>query len=163
MACVIQGKTLRTSASVLEPPRSSPTGGSTSFSRCRQSLDRAVSKEWLADNPARKIDLLREDKPEIDPFSLDEVKRFIIGAASRSRPTGYRPLDVANLRERVWRSALGRAKRRARTLYQTRHTFATLRLELGEFPGWVARQLGHGSVEIVTQYDEGVTGPPVTP
>ena len=43
----------------------------------RQSLDRPVSKGWLADNPARKIDLLREDKPDIDPLSLDEVKTFV--------------------------------------------------------------------------------------
>jgi hypothetical protein len=43
----------------------------------RQSLDRAVGKGWLPDNPARKVDLLREDKPEIDPFSLAEAKTFI--------------------------------------------------------------------------------------
>jgi integrase len=43
----------------------------------RQSLDRAVSKEWLPENPARKIELLREEKPDIDPFSLAEVKTFL--------------------------------------------------------------------------------------
>lgn len=43
----------------------------------RQSLDRAVIKGWLSDNPARKIDLLREDKPEIDPLSVAEVKAFL--------------------------------------------------------------------------------------
>jgi integrase len=43
----------------------------------RQSLDRAVAKGWLSDNPARKIDLLREDKPEIDPLSVAEVKAFL--------------------------------------------------------------------------------------
>jgi integrase len=37
----------------------------------------------------------------------------------------------------VWRPALRRAQLRVRTLYQTRHTFATLMLELGESPGWV--------------------------
>jgi len=43
----------------------------------RQSLDRAVAKGWFPDNPARKIDLLREDKPEIDPLSVTEVKAFL--------------------------------------------------------------------------------------
>jgi integrase len=197
----------------------------------RQSLDRAVSRGWLPENPARKIDLLREEKPEIDPLSLTEVKTFLgsgleneddrryfriaffsglrpgeeiglqwddidwqrniirvrrsIGrfgkgptktvesqcdvgmlpiveqalraqraASQRQSPWVFAnrdggPLDITNLRERVWHSALRRAKLRARTLYQTRHTFATLMLELGESPGWVAKQLGHTNAEMV--------------
>jgi integrase len=55
----------------------------------RQSLDRAVSKGWLADNPARKIELLREDKAEIEPFSLDEVKRFITDGAQDDEQRRY--------------------------------------------------------------------------
>jgi integrase len=52
-------------------------------------LDRAVSKGWLADNPARKIELLREDKAEIEPFSLDEVKRFITDGAQDDEQRRY--------------------------------------------------------------------------
>jgi integrase len=197
----------------------------------RQSLDRAVSKEWLPENPARKIELLREEKPDIDPFSLAEVKTFLgsglededdrryfrVAFFSGLRPgeqaglqwddidwerkiicvrrsigrfgngptktvqskrdvamlpiveetlSAHRrasdqrspwifanrdggPIDVTNLRERVWRPALRQAKLRARMLYQTRHTFTTLMLELGESPGWVARQLGHTNAEMV--------------
>lgn len=59
------------------------------------------------------------------------------------------PLNLTNLRERVWRPALRRAGLRARPMSQTRHTFATLALASGEDIGWVAQQLGHTSIEMV--------------
>lgn len=59
------------------------------------------------------------------------------------------PLDMTNLRERVWKPALRRAGLRYRTMYQTRHTYATLMLGAGEDIGWVAKQLGHASIEMV--------------
>jgi hypothetical protein len=42
----------------------------------RQSLDRAVAKSWFEQNHARRVDLLREERPEIDPLSRSEVKTF---------------------------------------------------------------------------------------
>lgn len=59
------------------------------------------------------------------------------------------PLDSTNLRERVWKPALRRAGIRYRTMYQTRHTFATLALASGEDPGWVAKQMGHTTEEMI--------------
>lgn len=197
----------------------------------RQSLDRAVTKGWLERNPARAVDLLREEKPSVDPLSLDEIRvllrdglqtdehrryftvafftglrpseqiglqwddvdwrRKLIGvrrsvgrfgegptktidsardvailppvetalkaqrAASQLRGSWIfpnrdgGPLDITNLRERVWRPALLRAKLRGRPMYQTRHTFATMMLAAGERVDWVAKQLGHTSVEMV--------------
>jgi integrase len=197
----------------------------------RQSLDRAVRKGWLKTNPARAVDLLREDKVQIDPLSLEEVKLllskglqgdedgryFTVAFFSGLRPgeeiglqwddvdwhrktIGVRravsrfgegptktvgsmrdidmlppverallcqrntsqltspwifpnrdggPLDMTNLRERVWKPALRRAGLRYRTMYQTRHTFATVMLAAGEDIGWVAKQLGHASLEMV--------------
>jgi integrase len=59
------------------------------------------------------------------------------------------PLNITNLRERFWKPALRRAGLRQRTLYQTEHTFVTLMLAAGEPPGWIARQLGHTTVEMI--------------
>jgi integrase len=197
----------------------------------RQSLDRAVKRGWLETNPAREVERLREDKPEILPFSFEEVRLFLdaglqdeaqrryftvaffsglrpgeqmglrwddldwhrklIGVRrSRSRwgegatktvastrdvemlppveaalqaqralsqlkgawifqNTEGGPLDLTNVRERVWRPALRRARLRYRAMYQTRHTFATLALGSGEDIGWVATMLGHTSTEML--------------
>lgn len=61
-------------------------------------------------------------------------------------------LDVTNLRERVWKPTLRRAGLRARTMYQTRHTFATLMLAVGESPAWIAAQMGHTSAEMIFKH-----------
>ena len=62
-------------------------------------------------------------------------------------------LNLANLRERVWRPALKREGVRHRTLYQARHTFATLMPQAGENIGWVvANQLGHTDIQMVVKH-----------
>src|SRR5262249_52454540 len=59
--------------------------------------------------------------------------------------------DLANFRHRNWPRILRRAGVRPRPLYQCRHTFARLLLERGESPQWIARALGHASVQMVFQ------------
>jgi integrase len=61
-------------------------------------------------------------------------------------------LHIANLRERVWKPALRRAGLRSRTMYQIRHTFATLALSSGEALDWVARVLGHTTTAMVIRH-----------
>jgi len=63
-------------------------------------------------------------------------------------------LDTANLRNRVWYPTLEEAGIRLRTLYQTRHTFATLMLGSGENPEWVAKMLGHSTIRMLQKYSK---------
>jgi integrase len=51
-------------------------------------------------------------------------------------------LNVNALRDRVWYPTLVKAKLSRRTMYQTRHTFASNALAAGEPPSWVATMLG---------------------
>jgi len=63
-----------------------------------------------------------------------------------------RPLEVNNLRKRVWYPAIDAAGLRRRTMYQTRHTFASLMLSHGEDPLWVTRMLGHTSLDMIFKH-----------
>jgi integrase len=62
------------------------------------------------------------------------------------------PLEVNNLRNRAWYPTLKKAGLRKRTMYQTRHTFASLMLSHGEDPLWVARMLGHAGLDMIFRH-----------
>jgi integrase len=49
--------------------------------------------------------------------------------------------------DHVWRSALRKAGLRHRPSYQLRHTFASLCLQSGVAPGWLAQVLGHSTLQ----------------
>lgn len=59
------------------------------------------------------------------------------------------PLDNHNFTNRVWYPLLALLGLERRRPYQLRHTCATLWLSAGENPLWIARQLGHSSVEML--------------
>ena len=58
-------------------------------------------------------------------------------------------LNVNALRDRYWYPTLTKAGLSRRTMYQTRHTFASNALAAGESPSWVAAMLGHASPEML--------------
>ncbi len=58
-------------------------------------------------------------------------------------------IDINNLRDRVWRTALKKAEIPYREMKQTRHTFVTVGLSCGENPLWVARVMGHRNTEMI--------------
>ena len=49
----------------------------------------------------------------------------------------------------VWKPGLEKAGLPRRSLYQTRHTFATLMLDAGEHPGWVQKMMGHETMQMI--------------
>ncbi|MBU1709818.1 MAG: site-specific integrase [Proteobacteria bacterium] len=49
----------------------------------------------------------------------------------------------------VWRLAMKKSGLTFRRMYETRHTFASWAMSLGENPGWVARTLGHVDTSMV--------------
>jgi integrase len=59
------------------------------------------------------------------------------------------PLDLTNIRHRIWYPTLPRAELRPRDLCQTRHTFASLMLQAGEDPPWIARKMGHTTTKML--------------
>jgi len=58
-------------------------------------------------------------------------------------------LNHANLSNRVWRPALERAGIPYRPMIQTRHSFATTALSLGENPLWIANVMGHRDTDMI--------------
>jgi integrase len=93
----------------------------------------------------REIDIL---PPLKKILFYQKAKTFFMGDYVFTTKDGT-PLDVNNLRNRVWYPTLKRAGLRERTMYQTRHTFGTLMLSSGENPNWVAQMMGHASTEML--------------
>ena len=57
-------------------------------------------------------------------------------------------LNINHLQERIWYPTLTKAGLRRRTMYATRHSFASNALAAGEAPSWVAAMMGD-SVEML--------------
>ncbi len=65
--------------------------------------------------------------------------------------TGKPLLDDQAVRKCVWKPAIEASGVRYRNPYQTRHTFASTRLSQGANLWWVAAQMGHEDVEMISR------------
>ncbi len=73
--------------------------------------------------------------------------------------TGKRWNSEASQRRIYWIPTLKKLGIRHRVQYQTRHTYATLNLMAGANPMWVARMLGHSSMQmLLTVYAKWIDG-----
>jgi integrase len=61
------------------------------------------------------------------------------------------PLLPNSINYHTWKPALKKAGLKPMSLYQTRHTFATLMLDAGELPGWVQSMMGHESLKMILE------------
>jgi integrase len=59
------------------------------------------------------------------------------------------PLLPNSVNFHIWKPTLAKCGLTPRSLYQTRHTFATLMLDAGELPGWVQKMMGHESLQMI--------------
>lgn len=74
-----------------------------------------------------------------------EGEGYIFHVPGENRPWP----DERTQRRRYWNPTLKKLGIRHRRMYQTRHTYATLNLMAGANPMWVARQLGHASMQML--------------
>jgi len=95
--------------------------------------------------------------------ALESQKQFSLLQGNRVflNPRTGSPWETdAQIRRTAWQPAIRKSGIRERNPYQTRHTFASLCLTVGEDIAWVARQLGHKSMAMTlkryARYMDGV-------
>jgi integrase len=88
--------------------------------------------------------------PVVEAFR--EQRKFTMGHSDYVFLNKFgRPLLPNSIHFHVWGPALRKAGLKKRSLYQTRHTFATLMLDGGELPGWVQKMMGHESLKMILE------------
>ncbi len=93
----------------------------------------------------RSIDMI----PPVKEALQRQAEKTFLKSSYVFSSKGGSIIDIGNLRKRIWYPTLKLAELRSRTMYQTRHTFGTLMLSTGENPSWIARMMGHTSVEML--------------
>lgn len=95
----------------------------------------------------RDIEML---PPVID--ALRDQRKFTMGKSEYVFLNhNNRPLLPGSVNYHVWKPTLKKAGLKPRSLYQTRHTFATLMLDGREHPGRVQRMMGHESLKMILE------------
>lgn len=87
-------------------------------------------------------------QPVIDALTSEKEKTFSKGSYVFLNRNDN-PLLPNSINYHTWKPALKKAGLAPRSLYQTRHTFATLMLDAGELPGWVQSMMGHESLKML--------------
>ena len=88
--------------------------------------------------------------PAIDALNAQKSHSFLMDGAVFLNPLYGKPWEGDQpIRNSAWIPALRKAGIRYRNPYQTRHTYASMMLTSGEYPVWVADQMGHTDTSMV--------------
>lgn len=99
---------------------------------------------------ARDVKLL---DPALQALADQKPLTFLLsgGAVFRDPRTGEPWTGDQPIRHGAWTHALKLAGVRYRRPYQTRHTYASMMLTAGESPVWVAQQMGHADLTMISR------------
>lgn len=90
--------------------------------------------------------------PIVEEALSDQRKKQIIKSEYVFLNTDGKPIDGESLRKTTWTPALKRASLEYRSMYNTRHSFATLMISSGESVGWVQSMMGHASLRMIQEH-----------
>lgn len=95
----------------------------------------------------REVKLLQ---PALDTLTAQKAHTYLAGNEVFQNPqTLARWAGDQPIRKMLWQWAVKRAGVRYRYPYQTRHTYASMTLSAGEYPMWVAKQMGHADWSMI--------------
>jgi integrase len=90
--------------------------------------------------------------PAVDALKRQKPITFMLGGEIFRDPRTNAPWSGDEpIRQGPWKSALRKAGVRYRRPYQTRHTYASMMLTAGEPLAWVANQLGHADLSMISR------------
>ncbi len=113
--------------------------------RVQRARVRKQIKEPKTNSGYREVKILRQ---AAEALESQRSHTYLIGREIFLNPRLREPWsDACPIRKTAWLPALKRAGIRARRLYETRHTYASVMLSAGEDPFWVSRQMGHQSLQ----------------
>lgn len=111
----------------------------------RRSIRKGTIGNTKNENSLRTIEML----PLVEKALIEQkFNTFMKNDFIFLNENGKHYYDAASIRNNSWRRILRVSKLDYRTLYQTRHTFASIMISKGEDMLWVSNILGHGNLNI---------------
>ena len=95
----------------------------------------------------RGVDIL----PVVEDALEEQRRKTVLKSQYVFLNADENPIDGETLRKWTWTPALEKAGLEYRSMYHTRHTFATLMLSAGENVGWVQQMMGHTSLRMIQE------------